>query len=199
MSQTTRSHVTHHPVTCHTSSGHMSQTIRSPSHPIAPNIHPYILSFQSACKLIHSFFSFLQHSIWEKFTTIFILRNRCWTELWPIIHSNANRGTMCQALRPNPSFTNQSGHMSRDIAISHATLRSVTRHCDQSRDTEVSHTTCCVQSRDYVNHRTQTGNYITRNHPHSVPCNSFLAFFRSYNISNERNSTRELRSVLWKP
>ena len=43
-------------------------------------------------------------------------------------------------------------------------------------------------SRDYVNHRTQPGNYITRPPPCRVTCNSFLAFFHSYNISNERNS-----------
>ena len=43
---------------------------------------------------------------------------------------------------------------SRDIAVSHATLRSVTRHCDQSHDIAISHATLrsvtrhCDQSRD---------------------------------------------------
>ena len=112
-------------VTCHKPSGHMSQTHRIPSHPIAnssrthripsrthrepiashreliaPNIHSYILSFQLLCN------SFI-----------------------PFFHSY-NRGTTYQAL---------SDHMSHDIAFSHATLWSVTRLCEPSHPTRELH------------------------------------------------------------
>ena len=56
-----------HPVTCH------KYPVTCHKHPvtIAPNILTSILSLQHTCKLIHSFFSFLQHINWEKFNTIF--------------------------------------------------------------------------------------------------------------------------------
>ena len=97
----TRSHVTSNPVTCHKQPGHMSQATRShtrttplsiavnrtthcnPSH---TNIHPSILSFQSACKLILSFFFILTtQQMREIHHNILFLSNRSSTDTRLII------------------------------------------------------------------------------------------------------------------
>jgi hypothetical protein len=113
------SHVTNNPVTCHTSSGHMSHIIRShvthhpvtchtSFHTIAPNIHPYILSFHSHCKSFLTFFSFLHHINREKFITIFILRNRWWTEAWPVyLNTNPFSHTTLMRSSDAPSQTHR--------------------------------------------------------------------------------------------
>jgi hypothetical protein len=139
MSQTIRSHVTNHPVTCHKPSGHMSQTIRVTCHKPSGNMSQTI-------------------------------RVTC--------H------------KPYGSHvTNHTGHMSQTHRIPSRTHRIPSHPIASQHSLVYSLISTPMQLIHSFFSFLQPGNYVPRTPPHSVTCNSFIHFFHSYNISNERNSS----------